>query len=179
MQPSGLSIDAAKSAATPDRCEVKDLKVSDAEIDFTRTDANLPVTYDADAGQSFPYMAFSAELNRYPLTVTDLKAGNWQLTVGDATVGTFTAEELAAGVDLAPKNGPWQALGRTVNQLSAQQETLYFNRWRNVQMSVPADAQADAQPLLAKMDQITAAKEQERVHACDNRTWAWKLTRQP
>jgi hypothetical protein len=33
--------------------------------------------------------------------------------------------------------------------------------------------------LLAKLDAGITAKEQARIHACDNRTWAWKLTFQP
>jgi len=41
-----------------------------------------------------------------------------------AAVGTFSADDLTKGVNLAT------TLGEKVNQLSREQEDLYFMRWR-------------------------------------------------
>lgn len=175
---SGLAIDAAKGTATPDRCEVKDLKAGEAGLSFTRTDAALPAFWGGDTSAIYKYIPFQETLNRYAFTVTGLKAGGkWKLTVADSEVGTYTSEELAAGVNLATAPGPWQSLGRQVLNLCGDQENLYFNRWRNIGLTqVPAEAQDELKALLGKLDKLIDAKEAQRLAAPAQRTWAWKLT---
>ncbi|MHB9133665.1 MAG: SGNH/GDSL hydrolase family protein [Armatimonadota bacterium] len=185
-QASGLTIDAAKSAATPDRCTVKDLKVTEDAVTFSRTDDALPMVFDAEAATIYKYLPLQNEINQYRFQATGLKKGNWKLKVQEVEVGTFTSDTLAAGVNLADMKSPWKTLGSQINTLSAAQEGLYFTKWRTFAiLSAPAEAKAEWQEVLnspswqamiKKLDDSISAREKARLDAVANRTWTWSLT---
>jgi len=178
-QAASLTIDVAAQKPTPDRCTVKDLKVTDDAVSFVRTDEALPTSVDPDAVPVFKYLPFDQDLNQYVFTVTGLKAGTWKLTVQGLAVGTFAAAELSRGVNLAMKPGPWADLGQRVNQLSAEQEQLYYVRWRQVDLPISLpELQPEKKPMLDKLDSLIAVKEAARIKAAENRTWTWSLTRE-
>ena len=77
----------------------------------------LPAYFDPSAAGVFKFVPIQSEMNNYAFCAKGLKAGNWQLAVQGIDVGTFTADELAAGVDLASRPGPWLKLGEDVNRL--------------------------------------------------------------
>ena len=166
---------------TADRCDVKDLHVGASEITFARTDQALPTYFDEEAASIYPYLPLVADLNQYPFAVTGLAAGTWKLSADGIDVGTFTADELAKGVNLATKPGPWEKLGAQVNELSRQQEGYYRVRWKvlSVQVWIPEEAAAEKQALIAKLDKLIAAREKSRADVVSHRTWAWKLTARP
>ena len=176
-----LAIDAASVKVDAERCTVSNLQVTAEAITFTRKDVALPAYFDPPAATVYAYLVLLQDLMSYPFRVTGLKAGNWKLTVQGKDVGTFTADALAAGVNLATNDGPWAAVGADVNRLSAEQESAYFSRWRQIQLAdVPAEAKAEQQALLAKLDSLIAAKEQARLRrAADEPAWTWSLTRVP
>lgn len=176
-QPSGLKIDAANSTVQADRCKVSGLKVSPDSVSFTRTDAALPTSFDPDASATYQFFPVIQELNYYPLSVVGLKAGNWKLVVQGIDVGTFSADDLAKGMNLATMPGPWQTLGEKVNQISHEQEDVYFTRWREISLvAVPSEAKSEQQALLNKMDKLVEAKEHARAEATAHRDWQWSLT---
>lgn len=176
-QASGLTIDAKSGKATPDRCTVKDLVAKEDSVTFTRTDQALP-TYLAPAARTIcKYIPFDKDFNQYLFTVKSLKKGNYALTVEGMAVGTFTADELAAGVNLGPLPGPWETLGEKVNALVVDQDNIYFHRWRNIGLArVPEEARPEFEALLAKLDVLIKAKETERLKAtAGDRAWKWEL----
>lgn len=176
-QPSGLVIDAENGKVKADQCKVSDLKVLADSIRFTRTDAALPTYFDPEASATFSFFPVIEEMNNYPLSVTGLKSGNWKLTVEGIEVGAFSADELAKGVNLATLPGPWRSIGEKVNQLSREQEDIYFTRWRQVSLvQVPKEAAAEQQSLLNKMDKLVDAREHARAEATAKRNWYWSLT---
>jgi lysophospholipase L1-like esterase len=177
-QPSGLKIDAGTSTVQADRCKVSGLKVSADSVRFTRTDAALPTYFDPDASATYRFFPVIQELDYYPLSITGLKAGNWKLTVQGMEVGTFSADDLAKGVNLATMPGPWQTVGEKVNQLSHEQEDFYFTRWRQISLvSVPKEASGEQQALISKMDKLIEARDRARAEATAKRDWQWTLTR--
>lgn len=175
---SGLTIDAKNSKVVPDRCKVTDLKVVPDALSFVRTDEALPTYLDPETASVMKYLPFEQDMNPYPLKVTGLKEGNWQLVVQGITVGTNTAEQLAQGINLASMPGPWRVLGATVNGLSAEQEGLYFTVWRQVQLlATLPEVQTEQQALVKRLNEIVAARELLRIKApTGDRAWTWSLT---
>lgn len=180
-QASGLEIDAANSKATPDRCKVDDLKVTDSSITFTRTDEALPTALDPGASSILDFVPFTQDFNQYNFKVAGLKAGKWKLTVEGIDVGTFSEKDLAAGVNLATKPGPWQKLGEQVNGLSRDQENMYFTYWRQVELvNVPAEAKPELDALAKKVGAMVDKAETARLQAVPkDRAWKWTLTLVP
>ena len=177
-QASGLKIDAAKAAATPDRCRVEDLNVQADSITFKRFDDALPTYLPPAAHSALPFYPFTQELNQYNFTVTGLKAGTWKLTVENMGVGTFTDKELAAGVNLATLPGPWLKIGEQVDNAVKEQESLYFTLWRGVSiLEIPGQAQAEYKDLLKRMTELVQEQETTRISLVPkDRTWNWRLT---
>lgn len=73
--------------------------------------------------------------------------------------------------------GPWQELGKRVDDLARDHEVFYFARWRNVSLDwVPDAAKPEMQALLSKIDGLVDQKEAERVNIPAKRAWSWSLT---
>lgn len=178
-QASGLTIDAGRRVAFPDRCSVRDLRVSADEISFIRTDAALPTYFDPEAEVIFRYCPIPVELNRYWFRVGGLSGGSWKLAVEGIETGAFTAAELAAGVSLSGLPGPWKTLGEEVNRLTKEQDALFNTRWRDVFLKIPPEGSVEMQAQIADLDRPIAEREKARARAVRDRTWKWKLTRQP
>ncbi len=176
-QPSSLEINVTKSTIAPTRCKVDALKVGEKTITFIRTDDALPTYFDPETAAIGKYLPLTEELNQYTIKVTGLKAGEWNLTVDNKPVATFTADKLAVGVNLAALPGPWLELGKRVNALSYDQERLYLKRWRQFgPVPVPVGSQDEYKAFLNKLDQLIAARETSRLQAVAARTWKWSLT---
>ncbi|MCE5199519.1 MAG: SGNH/GDSL hydrolase family protein [Armatimonadota bacterium] len=173
---SGLTIDAAKAEVEADRCRVENLKIKTDAITFVRTDDALPIFYEPGIDAILKFAPYISTLNEYKLKVTGLKPGNWKLTVQGVEVGKFSADALASGVDLSNMPGPWKTLAEKVNAISANQEYLYFSRWRMVELiNFPSEVKRDTDALLNKLDNLIAAREAERAKAVANRKWRWSL----
>jgi lysophospholipase L1-like esterase len=175
---SGATIDAAARQCVTDRCTIKNLQVSSNHVTFLRADDALPTFLDPDAAPVLKYLPFTEQINPYRLTVTGLGAGDWNIVVEGVPVATFTAAELARGVNLGAKPGPWMDMGSTVNRLSREQEQVYFTRWRQVQLGLTLpDLQAEKKSMLQKLDELVTQKESARIQATTPREWRWILTR--
>jgi lysophospholipase L1-like esterase len=76
---------------------------------FTRKDSALPINFGAfQAGGVLLWLNFSTDLNQYLLKVSELPSGNYAVDVEGRTVGTWTAAQLAAGVNIgADTIDPW------------------------------------------------------------------------
>ena len=181
---SGLEIDGRTGAVQADRCAVDNLRVSPSEVTFTRKDKALPTYFDPEAAAVFRYTPIMEELNEYRFRVVGLQAGSWRLTAEDLEVGTFTAEELAAGVNLARRPGPWQVLGKAVNDLVAEQENIYLQKRQLAGVfswiaPPPPEAEVEKLALMRKLDEAVQARENSMRRLVGDRTWEWRLTRTP
>ncbi|NLN75051.1 MAG: SGNH/GDSL hydrolase family protein [Armatimonadetes bacterium] len=183
-QASQLTIDVKSNKVNAQRCRISKLRVGVDSVYFTREDAALPIYLDDSAIAAVKYFTAFNEINNYLFKVTGLAAGKWKLTVtggrlGDFNAGTYDADELAAGVNLAYAPGPWKKLAGEVNNLSREQESVYYSRWRQVQLAnIPSAANAEKQALLDKLDSITDQREIDRINrAAWSRVWQWSLRR--
>jgi lysophospholipase L1-like esterase len=106
-------------------CKVTGPSYRDGKLSFDRLDEGLPLNFGLFGGLKFRFIPVPDEMNRYMLTVKGLRPGKYAVTAGGRKLGTWTAEQLAAGVNLASATadpwvpgGPWEAQAWLVNMLT-------------------------------------------------------------
>lgn len=105
---SSMTIEAATGRTGPlENATVSDLAATPASVSFTATESALPFPVDPEAASALDLVPFTASLNRQLLRVTGLAPGLHRLTIDGEPVRAFSADALAAGVNLAEeKNTP-------------------------------------------------------------------------
>ena len=98
---SAVRVDAAAGTARCKRAELTNLQAGPAGVRFDLLAEALPMPYPADAKAVLDIVPFTEDLNRETLQVTGLPAGRYKLAIDGQAVGTHTAAEFAAGVNLA------------------------------------------------------------------------------
>jgi hypothetical protein len=178
--PSGLEIDAASGKITTDRCKVTDLKHNERRLSFTRTDDALPAPFYTDIAPIPKYLTALDELNVYRFKVVGLAAPvgtAWELEVDGIKVGRFSAAELAGGVDLSQRPGPWRGLAQRVDQAVGRSEAEFFQRWLYLShFPAPIELQGDLDRCITQADAFVDVLQARRSHLPDSRTWKWALT---
>jgi hypothetical protein len=100
-------------------------------------------------------------LDQETLRVSGLVAGSYTLKIDGDAVGSFSADQLARGINLAEYATPMVKQAAEVHKLTVEHNTIHFARWRMVQ--VPLDGQgfslASAESSLDSLeDQIVLAQ---------------------
>jgi len=133
---SSASIDAdgAKVLAAKG-CEVSDARGSPDRLEFTRLDAGLPLNGETFFALHFRWVPIPDELNRYLLTAKSLRPGKYTVSADGRQVGTWSAEELGQGVNLASSTpdpwlpgGPWSAQANILHSLTEARDKLDMAR---------------------------------------------------
>ena len=193
---SAAIIDVPRGTATAQRCTVTDLQVTDDRITFTRTDDALPTYMPPEALQAIAkYTPIFDELSDYRLTVSGLKAGKWKLMVEDKPVGSYSADGLAKGVNLATAPGPWQQLAKAVDDRAREASRQYYIIFHGLgARHFPQAADAPTPELRRLSTEIETARvafveklvqlyeTAERTRAdipAARRTWRWTLSIAP
>ena len=86
------------TAAT--NCKVRNISMKDGRLSFSRLDGALPF-FPADAAGILPWAPILEELNDYRLKVTGLPVGTYAVQLDGTKIAELTAEQLAAGTNLA------------------------------------------------------------------------------
>ncbi|NNM87560.1 MAG: SGNH/GDSL hydrolase family protein [Phycisphaerae bacterium] len=169
---------ADKSVVQRANTTVSHLAVSPTQISWTEMDKSLPypmMTLHASWPQ-FPPMAAGwtgppenmhavnplaamvlklvhayRVLDSESLRVGGLAAGHYQLRINHQMVGTFSASQLAKGINLARYNTPMMAQAYKVMRLVWLQTEYRFVTWRNYQLSLPRLGDAHVQKLGRKL----------------------------
>lgn len=81
-------------------CTVENVAKKEGGLSFSRLDGALPF-FPMDALSILPHVPILEELNDYRLKVTGLAAGKYEVRVGGKKIAELTAEQLAAGANLA------------------------------------------------------------------------------
>jgi lysophospholipase L1-like esterase len=132
---SDVTIDAKAGQATPRGCQVAKLQASDKSVSFERIDEALPLPVQKDWVSLLPYVNELRDLNWYGLKVTGLAAGKYALAIDGKEVGSYTAEELAAGVNLGNlTTGPIYDQANKVWAAINDKNKLVHGRFRGVVM---------------------------------------------
>src|SRR5262249_36129046 len=158
---SDVTIDAASGQATPKACRIEGLKASTNGVEFQRTDEDLPLPVQNDWQSVLPYVQQLKDLNWYGLKITGLASGKYTLLIDGKDVATYTADQLAEGVNLGNvTRGPIHDQGKDVLDAINAKNNLVHQRFRGVVMfQAPdwlADVAAERKPkeLLKRMDEI-------------------------
>ncbi len=86
---------------------------------------------------------FVEALDKEMLTVTNLAAPRYTLKIDGKPVGEFAKEQLAAGVNLATLNTPMFQQAQLVARLTQLRANVHNSRWREYQVPLAGDPQAD------------------------------------
>jgi len=146
-------------------CHVDNLKGADRLIGFDRLDDALPMPIDERAEAALKLAPILSDLSQYELKVSGLPAATYVLTIDGETADRISAEDLGKGYNLAVKAGPITKQARDVLALVWQKNTLFFKRWRDVQLyTFPAwaqspEAESRRSSELARLDQEIADDE--------------------
>lgn len=130
------AVDAGTGRATVRNCAIREFRALDGTqgIAFVRADRASPCWIDNQ--EPFPghlglqIVPFMEELNRMPLQVTGLAAGEYELRIDGEVCGKFSSAELAAGIDLAAnRESPVYRTGRRLDdKLREQRGATYAAR---------------------------------------------------
>ena len=160
---SNVEIQVAGAQAKTQACAVENLKATADSVAFDRTDEALPLPVQNDWVSLLPYVNDLKDLNSYGLKVSGLTAGKYALAIDGFDVGEYTAEQLAAGVNLGNLTaGPIHEQGQKVVAAINAKNDIVHKRFRGVVMfqNPPdwlADVYAERKPkeLAKRMEQIT------------------------
>lgn len=133
---SSVEIDAKTGVVRAAAAKVSEVKTGDT-LSFVRLDDCMPWPVPSSVVQVLTIPGFDPfdELSRYQLKVTGLTAASYEVAADGRKVGTYTKEELAAGVNLT--NGSFAALPEVKALFDAitAKNNLFYNRWRLVQVA--------------------------------------------
>lgn len=112
-------------------CQVSDLKAVDGGIEFTRQDDGLPFNGGLFYVLNFRFVPVPDELNRYKLQVDGLAKGRYDVTAENLKIGSYTASQLATGINIASATGdawkpggPWAVQAVAVHELTEARHAL-------------------------------------------------------
>lgn len=98
---SEITVDARSGKTAAVNGTVSGCSVRKDEITLTHLAKALPYVIREDALPGLELVPFQEELNREMLTVTRLPEGRYDLLIDGAKAGTYSADELARGINLA------------------------------------------------------------------------------
>jgi lysophospholipase L1-like esterase len=118
-------------------------KVSDLNgLTWTQMDRALPMPIDKRdpaMGLAVASSDFVESLDRELLKVSGLGSGTYTLKIDGDSIGDFSREQLAAGINLAELQTPMTKQAADVHALTLKHNNVHFFRWRTLQTVLEAD----------------------------------------
>ncbi len=110
-------------------CTVSDFKVEGNTISYNYLANSIPMSKNVDfVAEGEKIMDYIDSISYETFKVADLPAGEYKLLIDGGEIATFTAEELAQGVNLAQYNTPMikqsESAAKLVTTLTEYQRTL-------------------------------------------------------
>jgi lysophospholipase L1-like esterase len=131
---SAVEIDGGKLVRS-ENAKVSNLSIA-AGLSWTQLDGSLPFWLNLDdplIRLVLDSSNFVRDLDQQTLRVTGL-TGRQTLSIDGKTVGTFSADELASGINLALLDTPMRAQALRVHELVRNRAEAHNQRWRNVEL---------------------------------------------
>jgi lysophospholipase L1-like esterase len=169
---SSFEIDVRTGALSIGPCEINNPKYATDHVTFDRLDKALPLPVLKEWRDLLPYVDQLKDLNDLGLKVKSLKPGKFELRIDDQKIGTYTAEELAAGINVGnAETGPIYEQGmKVLAAINAKNNIVKDRFWSVVKFDpkdvpnwlMPADvAVQKRRDELAKRDEQIAEKQAE------------------
>jgi lysophospholipase L1-like esterase len=127
------------------------------EVTWTEKDEALPMAVNFDdpvTALAVRSSDFIEALNRQPLKVTGLKPGDYALRIDGMQVGVFTANELAAGLNLGALPTPMARQAAEVHRWTLKRTATHNTRWRTFEVPMEEDQLAKEPAALAALDAL-------------------------
>ncbi len=157
---SDVELDAGrKEALRQHNAHVSAVAGSSKGLSWTQLDDALPMPVDLrDALTALAVHSSDVmeALDQEPLKVRGLATGQYALKIDGEPVGTFTAEQLGGGVNLATLPTPMERQAAHVHQLTLRHDNLHTVRWRQVQVPMEKDAAPHLLKALDALDELEA-----------------------
>ena len=130
--------------------EIADLKADAKGLSFECRERALPYPVEKVARPALDLVPFEVEFNQQKLSVASLAAGRYRLSIDAQPAGEYTAEQLAAGINLA--------MNEATPQYKQAQELLVLNEQRrNLEVRLRSLAQIRMMLERAKVNMADAA----------------------
>ena len=163
---SSVTLDAASGKSETQNARVSKVQaVKDGSLRWSTLEGSLPFPLGSpDPNAAAPYNLavassdFVQALDQETLTVTNLAAPRYTLKIDGKSIGEFTKEQLAGGVNLATLNTPMLQQALLVGKLTQLRANVHNSRWREYQVPQANDPQA-TQFLPALLKNLDAADE--------------------
>ena len=163
---SSVKLDAASGKSETQNARVSKVQaVKDGSLRWSTLEGSLPFPLGSpDPNAAAPYNLavassdFVQALDQETLTVTNLASPRYTLKIDGKSIGEFTKEQLAGGVNLATLNTPMLQQALLVGKLSQLRSNVHNSRWREYQVPQANDPQA-TQFLPALLKNLDAADE--------------------
>lgn len=146
---SSATVDARNGKVKSDGASVSILERRKDYLKFTRTDDALVFPIDAPARPVLQYVTVADDINRYMIQIDNLSPGVYSVSIDGTDIVTASADRLAGGINLGFYDSPLTDQGHQILELVHEKNDLYFNYWRNVELSGSPDSAAQL-TLLAK-----------------------------
>jgi lysophospholipase L1-like esterase len=129
---SSVRIDARAARLVEARgCRVSGVRWNKEQLSFVRHDRGLPFNHGIFFALHYRFVPVPDELNRYLLAIEHLDPGRWEVRADERSIGTWTAAQLAAGVNIASATanawepgGPWNAQADVLRALTESRHQL-------------------------------------------------------
>ncbi|MEP6871999.1 MAG: SGNH/GDSL hydrolase family protein [Anaerolineaceae bacterium] len=148
-----------KEAVRQTNSHVADLRPSGKGIAWTQTDEALPMPLDMRdplVALAMKSSDFIQALNQAPLKVRGLSAGRYTLRIDGEPAGTFTADQLAAGLNLTELPTPMMRQAAEVHALTLRHNNVHATRWRQIQVPMEKDQTPHLLKALDALDELEA-----------------------
>ncbi len=137
---SSVTIDAAAGKVIDTQnAMVEPVAKNNGTLRWTETENGLPLPLlasNATQALLLKLTDIQQALNQEPLRVTGLEAGQYKLTIDKDVIGTFSATELANGINLADYQTPMRQQAQRVSWLVRDRDEAHFihlrMRWHNL-----------------------------------------------
>lgn len=172
---------ATASIVRADNTQVSSLKSENNALVWMQADKALPLPLDMkDATLAMAVRSSDVvkNLNQQTLRVTGLRADSYVLKIDGAEIGTFTRDQLAAGINLATMNTPMMKQAMQVHQLTLRHNSLHFARWRQVQVPFEKEMTPQAQKAMQALDELESDVVRQQRAAAQPKPHRYELTAQ-
>ncbi len=160
---SSATIDANSSQVVHSAgCTVSEIKATADSLSFIRLDEGIPFNNGIFSTMAYRFVPMD-QLNAYRLAVNNLRGGEYTLTVSGRKIGTYRAERLADGINIASTTpdawqpgGPWDAQAISLKSLTEARDEVNVSA-RSAGSYIPDS------PLIAPLDEQTAIANEQLV----------------
>jgi lysophospholipase L1-like esterase len=170
---------AQKTATVQKQAKVSEVQATAKGFAWTQLDEALPMPVDLKdplVALALKASSFTQALNQQLVRVTKLATGNYRLRVDGAGVGSFTAAQLKAGINLTEFSTPMLQQAADVHALTLQHAAIHNTRWRQVQVPLEKTNYPETFDAMKALDELEEELVEEQRKTAQPKPHRFELT---